>query len=179
VHYPVRLIASSRTLRATGAGRNPMAKMKAYASFDLYLADQPPHNQTIIKALRGFVRQIAPKLEESVKWGNGCWLKGKVPVAYVYSDKGFVQFGFMRGSVLKDPKKLLEGSGAHVRHIKVRRVEDIDKAAFAALLRQAIDVTPESFKALKDIAARSKKSKKKAVKATARRAKNARARKAK
>jgi len=112
-------------------------KMKVYETFDLYLADQPPKNKTIIKALRAFVKRTAPKLEESVKWGNGCWVNGKAPVAYVYSDKGFVQFGFFRGASLVDKKGLLEGKGQHVRHIKVRAVADIDRAAFAALLRQA------------------------------------------
>ena len=115
-----------------------MPGMKTYASFDLYLADQPPKNKTIIKALRAFVKRTAPKLEESVKWGNGCWVNGKAPVAYVYSDKGFVQFGFFRGASLEDRKGLLEGKGQYVRHIKVRTVADIDRTAFAALLRQAI-----------------------------------------
>ena len=114
-----------------------MPKMKAYATFDLYLADQPPKNRTIIRALRKFVQRKAPELQESVKWGNGCWLKGKAPVAYVYSDKGFVQFGFVHGSSLDDPKGLLEGKAQFVRHIKVRTVKDIDEAAFWALLRQA------------------------------------------
>jgi len=114
-----------------------MPKMKAYETFDLYLADQPPKNKTIIKALRAFVKRTAPKLEESVKWGNGCWVNGKAPVAYVYSDKGFVQFGFYRGAALEDKKGLLEGKGQYVRHIKVRSVAGIDRTAFAALLRQA------------------------------------------
>ena len=114
-----------------------MPKMKAYESFDLYLADQPPKNRAIIKALRAFVKKTAPELEEAVKWGNGCWVKGKAPIAYVYSDKGFVQFGFVRGSSLRDPKKLLEGKGQYVRHTKVRQVADIDAKAFGALLRQA------------------------------------------
>ena len=112
--------------------------MKAYASFDLYLADQPAKNQKIIRALRRFVKKTAPTLVESVKWSNGCWLKGKAPVAYVYSDKEWVQFGFIRGSSLKDPKKLLEGKGQYVRHIKVRKTSDIDQKPFVALLKQAI-----------------------------------------
>ena len=115
-----------------------MAKMKAYASFDLYLADQPPKNQKIIRALRRFVKRVAPKLEESVKWGNGCWLAGKDPVAYVYSDADWVQLGFIRGASLDDPKGLLEGQGRYVRHVKVRKVADIDERAFGALLRQAV-----------------------------------------
>jgi hypothetical protein len=115
-----------------------MPKMKAYATFDLYLADQPPRNKTIIRALRAFVKRAAPKLQESVKWGNGCWVLGKEPVAYVYSDEGYVQFGFFRGSSLADPKGLLSGKGQYVRHVKVRKTSDIDEASFRALLRQAV-----------------------------------------
>jgi hypothetical protein len=114
-----------------------MPKMKAYATFDLYLADQTPKNKKLIRALRTFVKSVAPKLEESVKWGNGCWLKGKEPVAYVYSDTEYVQFGFFRGASLDDPKRLLEGKGEYVRHVKVRKVADIDEKAFGALLRRA------------------------------------------
>ena len=112
-----------------------MPKMKAYASFDLYLADQPPKNRTIIRALRRFVKSKAPELQESVKWGNGCWLKeDKAPVAYVYSDKGYVQFGFIRGSSLKDPKgqdeatirRIIADIDTRVRELLVELVPDLD-----------------------------------------------------
>ena len=119
-----------------------MGKMKSYATFDLYVADQPPKNRTLIRALRKFVAGAAPKLQESVKWGNGCWLKGKEPVAYVYSAPTYVQLGFFRGSALEDPHGLLEGNGQYVRHIKVRTVADIDESAFGALLRRAVRATP-------------------------------------
>ena len=111
-------------------------KMKKYASFDEYFADQSAKNRSIIKALRRFVKLAAPRLEESVKWGNGCWLKGRVPIAYVYSAPEYVQFGFFRGSELKDPQRLLEGAGQYVRHIKVRKLSDIDEDVFGAYLRQ-------------------------------------------
>ena len=114
-----------------------MPKMKAYTSFDDYLRDQSPKNRTIIRALRRFVKSAEPQLVESVKWGNGCWLAGTEPVAYVYSDVAWVQFGFLTGSSLTDPSGLLEGTGRYVRHIKVRKTGDIDRPAFGALLRQA------------------------------------------
>jgi hypothetical protein len=114
-----------------------MRKMKAYASFDDYLAGQSPRNQAIIRTLRVFVRHVEPELSEAVKWGNGCWIGGNGPIAYVYSDSEYVQFGFFRGSSLRDPKGLLEGNGQYVRHIKVRDPSEIDKRAFAALLGQA------------------------------------------
>jgi hypothetical protein len=112
-------------------------KMKAYRSFDDYVKDQTPKNQTIIRALRRFVKRVQPQLSEAVKWGNGCWVTDNGPVAYVYSATGYVQFGFFHGSSLKDPRGLLEGKGRYVRHAKVREASAIDELAFAALLRQA------------------------------------------
>ena len=130
--------------------------MKAYPSFAAYLAAQKPAQRRIIQALRRFVKRTAPRLTETVKWGNGCWVvsdapaaerarkpgdacwaKGARPVCYVYADKGFVQFGFFRGSRLKDPKKLLHGSGQYVRHIKAFKPSDIHPRTFGPLLRQA------------------------------------------
>ena len=113
-------------------------KMKSYATFDDYLQAQAPATQAIIRALRRFVKAVAPALTESVKWSNGCWMAGTEPIAYVYSDVGFVQFGFVMGTSLKDPRGLLEGKGSSVRHIKVRAPADIDRPAFAALLKQAM-----------------------------------------
>ena len=117
-------------------------KMKVFASFDEYVADQKPRNQRILRALRRFVRSVAPPLHEAVKWGNGCWIKGTGPIAYVYSAPDHVQFGFSRGATLKHPKGLLQGKGAFVRHIKVRQRAEIDERPFAALLRQAVRQGP-------------------------------------
>ena len=115
-----------------------MPTMRAYATFDLYLTDQPPTKRRVIRALRAFVRKTAPRLEEAVKWGNGCWVKGAVAVAYVHSDVDHVQFGFFSGSSLEDPKRLLQGKGQYVRHVNVRKVADLDPKSVGALLRQAV-----------------------------------------
>jgi len=112
-------------------------KMKTYATFDEFVADQTTRNQKVIRVLRKFVKRVAPRLEESVKWGNGCWLKGKAPVAYAHCEDDHVQFGFFGGSALKDPKGLLNGQGKFVRHIKVVTPADINEAAFTGLLKQA------------------------------------------
>jgi len=117
-------------------------KMKSYPSFDAYLADQKRKNQTVIRALRRFVKQKAPHLVESVKYGNGCWVQGKRPVVYVYSADDHVQFGFLYGSKLKDSRKLLRGEGKFVRHIRVEKTSDIDERAYNALLKQAVAIAP-------------------------------------
>jgi hypothetical protein len=114
-----------------------MKRMKTYGSFDEYLQDQSPKNQAIIRGLRRLVKRVEPGLSEAVKWGNGCWVGGNGPVAYVYSATDHVQFGFFRGSSLQDPEGLLQGKGTYVRHTKVRQPSGIDERSFATLLRQA------------------------------------------
>jgi hypothetical protein len=114
-----------------------MTKMKTYASFDDYLEDQSPANQVIIRKLRRFVKRVEPELKEAVKWGNGCWIGSKGPVAYVYSEPDFVQFGFFFGATLKDPKALLEGKGKYVRHTKIGDPKEIDVKSLTALLSEA------------------------------------------
>lgn len=114
-----------------------MPRMKTYASFDEYLQDQTTKNRAIIRALRKFVRTREPGLVETVKWGNGCWVRGNEPVAYVHAEPGLVQFGFFRGSSLRDPQGLLEGSGRYVRHVKVRAPSDVRKRGLGALLARA------------------------------------------
>ena len=121
-----------------------MAMMKHYATFDDYLEAQTPPNQATIRALRRFVKAVAPTLTEAVMWSNGCWVVGTEPIAYVYSDDGFVRFGFVMGASLKDPRGLLEGKGRSVRHIKVRAPANIDRPAFTALLKQAMQLRRKS-----------------------------------
>jgi len=43
-----------------------MKRMRAFATFDDYLAAQTPRNQVVIRELRKFVRRVAPGLQETV-----------------------------------------------------------------------------------------------------------------
>ena len=60
-----------------------MKKMKAYASFDLWKKDQSKKNQTLIALLRKIISGSGLPLEETVKWGNGAWVKRKIPYIYI------------------------------------------------------------------------------------------------
>lgn len=132
-----------------------MAMMKSYPSFDAYLKDQPRANQAVITALRKLVKRHAPSLVEGVKYSNGCWLQGKYPIVYVYAAPEYTQFGFMAGAKLKDPKRLLEGSGAWIRHVKLRTMRDVSERDLVALLAQAVQMGhPAAKKAVKARAAK-------------------------
>jgi len=111
--------------------------MENYESFDEYLIAQSEDHQKIIRKLRQFILQTSPDLEESVKWGNACWLKGKLPVMFVHCKEDFVQFGFYGGTMLEDPKELLCGKGSFVKHIPIESTDDIDTRTFEPLVKQA------------------------------------------
>lgn len=115
-------------------------KMKAYANFDLWLKDQSAANQSVAKEIRKLVKETSKKLEETVKWGNGCWTVDGMPVCYNYADKDHVQFGFFVGVGIPDPKKILEGNGKYLRFIRLRTKADIPKIALKKMIKQAMKI---------------------------------------
>jgi hypothetical protein len=112
--------------------------MKTYETFPKWAADQLPKQKKMISALRKLMKRVAPTLSESVKWGNGVWLGEEWPVAFLHAKDDHLQFGFFGGTGLSDPKKLLKGSGKHVKHLKVFTMSDINETEFAKLIRQAV-----------------------------------------
>src|SRR6218665_236523 len=50
-----------------------------------------------------------------------------------------MNLGFNKGTLLKDPKKLLTGTGNLIRHIDVNQAKDYRNPAVKALIKEAID----------------------------------------
>lgn len=98
----------------------------------------PPEVKGLAEELRGLVRQAAPKATERgyTGWGNLAYdHNGRF--CYIAPLKNSVNMGFHRGVQLADPEGLLRGSGKGMRHVKVRKHEDIRADAFGGLIRQA------------------------------------------
>lgn len=57
--------------------------------------------------------------------------------AYVNAFRAHVNVGFFRGTELPDPRRLLEGTGRMMRHVKLRPAEGIDATALGGLIRTA------------------------------------------
>ena len=54
--------------------------------------------------------------------------------AYVNAFAAHVNAGFFRGAELEDPARLLEGSGKHMRHVKLRPDGEVDAKALKTLI---------------------------------------------
>lgn len=50
-----------------------------------------------------------------------------------------LNFGFNKGTLLKDPNKLLTGTGNLIRHIDVKKTSDYRNPKVKALIKEAID----------------------------------------
>jgi hypothetical protein len=55
-----------------------------------------------------------------------------------------VTFGFLRGTTLPDPAKLLEGTGKNLRHVKLYSVEDVPTPALKKLILAAAKLNKKS-----------------------------------
>ena len=58
--------------------------------------------------------------------------------AYILPYKGWVNLGFYQGVDLADPKELLEGTGARMRHVKIRSIDDAKRPEVRALIKAAL-----------------------------------------
>ena len=94
----------------------------------------------VAKAVRAFVKKTVAGCQEYVNpWKIPTFdLNG--PLCFYMVAKEHVVFGFMRGAMLRDPEKLLEGTGKYLRHVKLRSVADARRAGVRSLLEQAADL---------------------------------------
>jgi hypothetical protein len=94
----------------------------------------------VAKTLRTLVKKTVAGCEEYVNpWKIPTFdLNG--PLCFYMVAKEHVIFGFVRGVMLRDPGKLLEGTGKHLRHVKLRSAADVRQSEVRALLEEAAEL---------------------------------------
>jgi len=106
-------------------------------SVDDYVAKVAPWQRTVIEKLREVVKTAAPSALESIKWGQPVY-EHKGPFAYIKAHAAQVNFGFWRGAELEDTKRMLQGEGERMRHVKITETHVIDDLALGAFVKQAV-----------------------------------------
>ena len=90
--------------------------------------------------MRDLIKAAAPDVVEEWKWmGTPVWsLGGIITTGETYKDK--VKLTFAKGASLKDPARLFNASldGNARRAIDIHEGDDVDEAAFKALVREAV-----------------------------------------
>jgi hypothetical protein len=102
-----------------------------------YLKDDNPALQKVVRGLRSLVKATVPGTKITVNsWGIPTF-EAKNPFCFYMVGKNHVTFGFHYGTSLEDPKRLLEGTGKNLRHVKLRTVEDLKKKGLKELVLAA------------------------------------------
>lgn len=90
--------------------------------------------------MRKLIQQADPGIVEELKWmGTPTWSKGGI-VCTGETYKQIVKLTFAKGASLKDPTQLFNSSldGNVRRAIDLHEGEEVDAAAFKALVREAV-----------------------------------------
>lgn len=113
-------------------------------TFDELLAETEASLRPIATRLREVVLEVHPEAVEVVRLGDRAATYGLGPrkmsegYCYVLPYQRWVNLGFYQGALLPDPRHLLEGTGARLRHVKVRSLEDTDAPALRELVAAAL-----------------------------------------
>jgi hypothetical protein len=91
--------------------------------------------------MRKLIKQADPDVVEEWKWMVPVWSHDGI-ICTGESYKKVVKLTFARGASLKDPAHLFNSSldGNVRRAIDIHEGEEVDEAAFKALVRQAVDL---------------------------------------
>jgi hypothetical protein len=106
-------------------------------SVDAFVAACPEPQRGVLSALRALVREAAPDLAETIKWGKPCYGRGKTTLFALVPHRAHVNLQVFAGAALPDPDGLLEGTGTSMRHVKCRSVEDARRPALRDLVATA------------------------------------------
>ncbi len=120
--------------------------------FEKLLTTNPPEAQELARELQRLIQRLVPKAQEKIYrgWGVADYTFGEPGRGFltIGPQKRYVNLYFMDGVDLDDPAGLLEGTGKRLRHIKIRKPEDLKKRSLHALVRQAAkrqQATPSAF----------------------------------
>jgi hypothetical protein len=99
-----------------------------------FLASLPKPQLALARQVRAAVCKAAPKAEETMRMGM-LFFDARGPICFLQPHAKHLNLGFWRGAHLPDPRGVLQGTGRHMRHLKIRAPVDVDAAAIGALVR--------------------------------------------
>lgn len=116
-------------------------KVRTIEEVDQYILNLPEEIQEITKALRKIILDASPNLIEEFKWSMPNYSSNGL-VCYLQASKKHVNLGFHKGNELEehDTKKVLQGSGKTMRHIRIKKLEDIQPEVITSLIEVAIEL---------------------------------------
>ena len=99
--------------------------------------------EPVAKSIRTLVMKTAKPCEEYVSPWKTPAFDSNGPLCVFVLGKEYVTLGFLRGAMLPDPDKLLEGKAKGVRNLKLRGLEDVKRPGVEKLIEEAVKLNRE------------------------------------
>jgi hypothetical protein len=108
--------------------------------FIMQLSDQ---KREIALQVRDAILLSSPAIKETIKWNNLTFVYNKSNLAFIYNypKADYLSLGFFEATSLSDPFQLFEGTGKGMRHIKIRKSEDIPVEQIGLWINEAIAIS--------------------------------------
>lgn len=113
------------------------------------LIDKSSQVQALFEKARSLVLAVRPDCYQEVETSWGGYLLFKQvkeagsSVCFLSAHNKHVSLGFAEGTLLADPDGLLQGSGKRQRHVKLKKLADVEQPALKALVIAAWAEQPE------------------------------------
>jgi hypothetical protein len=112
-------------------------------AIDAWLRAQRDELRPLVESWFGRMRQCGGDVRELMHDGCPTACVDDAAFGYVSAFKDHVNVGFFFGALLKDPARLLEGTGKRGRHVKLWPGREINSGALAQLIEAAyVDIGP-------------------------------------
>jgi hypothetical protein len=106
-------------------------------AIDVWLRAQRDELRPLVERWFVRMRQCGGDVRELMHDGCPTACVNDAAFGYVNAFRDHVNVGFFFGALLKDPARLLEGTGKRGRHVKLRPGREVDAAALTQLVDAA------------------------------------------
>src|SRR5690554_3200210 len=89
-----------------------------------YISEAPEEQKKIMEKIRTIIHQEVPSVMENFKWSRPVF-STDTDFAYFKSAKAYLSFGVFKYDKIKEDAHLLEGTGKDMRHIKIKKLDDL------------------------------------------------------
>ena len=106
-------------------------------AIDAWMKEHRGELGTIAQKWFEVMRKCGDEVREILNDGCPVACLGDAPFGYVNVFTSHVNVGFFHGAALPDPAHLLQGTGKHMRHVKLRPGTATDTASLSRLIETA------------------------------------------
>jgi hypothetical protein len=106
---------------------------------DFVITKVLPEFHPIVAMIRELMKEYAPEVQEIISYGIPSY-RAKRIIAVISPTKKDITFAFLRGADFEDKYGLLKGVGKVSKHVKLKKLADVNQDALRYYIRQALEL---------------------------------------